>query len=110
MIWIIGVLFILFIVANITVALAPTKFVNVDTGVFDSISYKITIYDDLETAKSKSHFKTSIYEVPEYLLDDMNKILNSQKRQRMKLNDAWCAEKFLLDKKCEIVYVNRNYF
>jgi len=48
--------------------------------------------------------------VPEYLLDEMNEILNSQKRQGMKLNDAWCAEKYLSDKKCEIVYVNRNYF
>ena len=110
MVYIIIGLLVLFIIANISVAIAPTKYVNADAGVFDSITNKITIYDDLETAKNKSHFKTSIYEVPEYLLDDMNKILNSQKRQGMKLNDAWCAEKFLLDKKCEIVYVNRNYF
>ena len=103
-------LIILFIIANISVAVAPTKFVNADAGAFDSITYKITTYADLETAKSKSSFKTSIYEEPEYLLDEMNKISNSQKRQGMKLNDAWCAEKFLLDKKCEIVYINRNYF
>jgi len=110
MIYVIIGLIVLFIVVHIAVAIAPTKFVNADGGIFDSITNKITIYDDLETAKSKSHFKTTIYEVPEYLLDEMNKILNSQKRQGMKLNDAWSAEKFLLDKKCEIVYINRNYF
>ena len=110
MIYVIIGLIILFIIANILVAIAPTKFVNVEVGVFDSISYKVTIYDDLETAKSKSSFKTSIYEVPEYLLDDMSKILNSQKCQGMKLNDAWCAEKYLLDEGCKVVYINRNYF
>ena len=101
---------VLFIIAHIAVAIAPIKFVNADAGVFDSITNKITIYDDLETAKSKSHFKTTIYEVPEYLLDEMNKIANSHKKQNMKLNDAWCAEKYLLDNKCKVVYVNRNYF
>ena len=110
MIYVIIGLIVLFIVVHIAVAIAPTKFVNVEVGVFDSISYKVTIYDDLETAKSKSSFKTSIYEVPEYLLDDMSKILNSQKCQGMKLNDAWCAEKYLLDEGCKVVYINRNYF
>jgi len=110
MMWIITSIIILFFAINITIAFAPTKFVNADSGVFDSITYKITTYDDLETAKSKSHFKTTIYEVPEYLLDEMNQILNSQKRQGMKLNDAWCAEEYLLKNKCEIVYINRNYF
>jgi len=109
-IWIIVGLFVLFIIAHITVATASTKYVNVDAGVFDSITYKITTYDDLETAKNNSHFKTTIYEVPEYLLNKMNKIANSSKRKGMKLNDAWCAEKYLLDNKCEIVYINRDYF
>jgi hypothetical protein len=103
-------LMILYIIVKIKSEIAPTKYINVDTGIFDNITYKITTYDDLETAKSKSHFKTTIYEVPEYLLDKMNQILNSQERQGMKLNDAWCAEEYLLDNNCKVVYINRNYF
>jgi len=60
MIYVIIGLIVLFIVAHIVVAMAPNKYVNADAGIFDSITYKITIYDDLETAKSKSSFKTSI--------------------------------------------------
>lgn len=107
--WIIISLIILFIIYIVNIK-SKYKYVNVDAGIFDSISYKITTYDDLETAKNNSHFKTAIYEVPEYLLDKMNQILNSQEHQGMKLKSAWYAEKYLLDKNCEIAYINRNYF
>jgi len=51
MIYVIIGLIVLFIIAKIAIAIAPTKFVNADAGVFDTITYEITIYDDLETAK-----------------------------------------------------------